>query len=174
MPVLITRSACCLVSATLTSGHQTEAEDQMLISAPSVDCTSGLKGTNAIGLKGTNAIGLQDQMLLVSREQMLLVSREQMLVVPRSKLGHTTSYLIRCMSVSSGLVWPRSIAFLRAGVSLGICPLFLSTSSSTEDAVATMCCILTPNCSGMQATSVLPAITWPHIIACALLSHAHS
>ena len=166
MPVLITRSACCLVSATLTSGHQTEAEDQMLISSPSVDCTSGLKGTNAIGLKKTNAIGLQDQKLLVSREQML--------VVPRSKLGHTTSYLIRCMSVSSGLVWPRSIAFLRAGVSLGICPLFLSTSSSTEDAVATMCCILTPNCSGMQATSVLPAITWPHIIACALLSHAHS
>ena len=162
MPVLITRSACCLVSATLTSGHQTEAEDQMLISAPSVDCTSGLKGTNAIGLKKTNAIGLQDQKLLVSREQML--------VVPRSKLGHTTSYLIRCMSVSSGLVWPRSIAFLRAGVSLGICPLFLSTSSSTEDAVATMCCILTPNCSGMQATSVLPAITWPHIIACELLS----
>ena len=166
MPVLITRSACCLVSATLTSGHQTEAEDQMLISSPSVDCTSGLKGTNAIGLKKTNATGLQDQKLLVSREQML--------VVPRSKLGHTTSYLIRCMSVSSGLVWPRSIAFLRAGVSLGICPLFLSTSSSTEDAVATMCCILTPNCSGMQATSVLPAITWPHIIACALLSHAHS
>ena len=166
MPVLITRSACCLVSATLTSGHQTEAEDQMLISSPSVDCTSGLKGTNAIGLKKTNAVGLQDQKLLVSREQML--------VVPRSKLGHTTSYLIRCMSVSSGLVWPRSIAFLRAGVSLGICPLFLSTSSSTEDAVATMCCILTPNCSGMQATSVLPAITWPHIIACALLSHAHS
>ena len=164
--MLITRSACCLVSATLTSGHQTEAEDQMLISSPSVDCTSGLKGTNAIGLKKTNAIGLQDQKLLVSREQML--------VVPRSKLGHTTSYLIRCMSVSSGLVWPRSIAFLRAGVSLGICPLFLSTSSSTEDAVATMCCILTPNCSGMQATSVLPAITWPHIIACALLSHAHS
>ena len=156
MLVLITRSAC-LVSAPLTSGHQTAAvmtEDHMLISAPS-DRKFGLKGTNAIGLKG--------------REQMLLVSREQKLLVPRSKLGYTTSYLIRCMSASSGLVWPRSIAFLRAGVSLGICPLFLSTSSSTEDAVATMCCILTPNCSGMQATHVLSAIAWPHMITCALL-----
>ena len=58
-----------------------------------------------------------------------------------------STYLILCMSISSGLVWPRSIAFRSAGVSLKICPLLLSTSSRTDDAVATMCCILTPNCS---------------------------
>lgn len=57
------------------------------------------------------------------------------------------TYLILCMSISSGLVWPRSIAFRSADVSLKICPLLLSTSSRTDDAVATMCCILTPNCS---------------------------
>lgn len=60
--------------------------------------------------------------------------------------GWPEQHLIRCIKFSSGRVCPNSIAFLRALVSLGSCCLRLSTSSSTDEAVATMCCILLPNC----------------------------